>query len=59
MLPSVAEIEKIPVARTGEYELSEKETRTLRRRLYSINKDGIRKYRTMREENLVTVWRLR
>lgn len=52
-------IERLPVARSGEYELSEKETRTLRSRLYAINKDGIRKYRTMRDGPLVIVWRLK
>lgn len=57
-MPSNEMILALPIAKSGEYELSEKETRTLRSRLYSINKDGIRRYRTMRDGPYVVVWRL-
>lgn len=58
-IPSESQILAIPLSRGGEFELTERETRTLRSRLYAINKDGIRRYRTMREGNLVTVWRIK
>lgn len=58
MVPSIADLEAIPKAGAGEYELTGKETRTLRSRLYSMNKVGWRKYRTMREGPLVYVWRI-
>lgn len=59
MLPTIKEIEQLRVAKHGEYELTDKETRTLRSRLYAINKDGIRKYRTMRDAPYIYVWRLK
>lgn len=59
MLPSLKEIERLSVAKHGEYELSDKETRTLRSRIYAINKDGIRRYRTMRDAPYTYVWRLK
>lgn len=59
MIPNEAQIKKIPLARAGEFELSDKETRTLRSRLYAINKDGIRKYRTTREAPYTLVWRIK
>jgi hypothetical protein len=45
-------------ANTLELELNDKETRTLRSRLYAINKDGIRKYRTIRERGMLVIWRI-
>lgn len=59
MIPSLSQIEAIPLATAGEFELSEKETRTLRSRLYAINKAGHRRYRTQREAGLVMVWRIK
>lgn len=58
-LPSESEIRAIPLARNAEFQLSEKEVLTLRRHLYAINKDGIRRYRTMREDDLILVWRIK
>lgn len=59
MIPSQKQIEAIPLSRAGEFELTDKETRTLRSRLYAINRDGIRKYRTQREAPYTMVWRIK
>jgi hypothetical protein len=58
-LPSPEEINNIPLVHVAEFELSDKETRQLRAHLYAVNKDGIRRYRTLREFNLVLVWRIK
>lgn len=57
--PSEKDINKIPLARAGEYELSEKEVRSTRSLIYGINKDGIRRYRTMRDGAILMVWRIK
>lgn len=57
-LPSEQELASIPAAIGAEFDLSEKEIRTLRSHIYKINHDGIRRYRTMREGSLVLVWRI-
>jgi hypothetical protein len=59
MIPSQQQIDAIPKARCGEFELNDKEAQTLRSRLYSINKDGIRRYRTMRDGPYIVVWRMK
>lgn len=59
MIPTQSQIEAIPLSRAGEFELTDKETQTLRRRLYAINRDGIRKYRTQREAPYTMVWRIK
>lgn len=58
--PSDKDIWSIPRAQAGEYELSDKEVKTLRSRIYSLNKDNAagRRWRTMREGNLLIVWRI-
>lgn len=58
-MPSLSVLDMMRVAKTYEYELTEKECKTFRSRIYSINKDGIRKYRTMREGNILVVWRMK
>lgn len=58
-LPTLKDIERLRIAVHGEYELSDKETQTLRSRLYAINKDGIRRYRTLRVAPYLYVWRLK
>lgn len=58
-LPSADELALIPAAIGAEFDLSEKEVGTLRRHIYAINKDGIRRYRTMRDGRLVLVWRIK
>jgi hypothetical protein len=58
-IPTSEQIGAIPLAKAGEYELNEAETRKTRAFIYSINKDGIRKYRTIREGRLLMVWRIK
>lgn len=58
-IPTEAQIQSIPLAYPGVYELSERETNKTRAFLYGINKDGIRRYRTMKEGSLLFVWRIK
>lgn len=58
-IPSEAEIARIPLARLAEFSLTDKDMATLRRHLYAINRDGIRRYRTLREDDLLLVWRIK
>lgn len=58
-LPTGAQIDSIPLVDVVEFELSDKETARLRAHLYAINKDGIRRFRTLRENNVVLVWRIK
>lgn len=58
-MPTEAQINSIPLAYPGVYELSDDETAKTRRFIYSINKDGIRRWRTMREGGLLFVWRIK
>lgn len=57
-MPTTLELESIPVAQGLELELSDKEIRQLRYHLYKINKDAIRRYRTLRFGQLLMVWRI-
>lgn len=59
--PTDAEILAIPKARTGEYQLSDAEMKRVRTRIYALNKDNAanRRWRTMREGDLLIVWRIR
>lgn len=59
MVPSIADINLIPLARAGEYELTDKECQRTRRLLYSLNKQGDRRYRTQREFPYLLVWRIK
>lgn len=58
-VPSAEELATIPLASAGEFELSEKEAQEMRREIYRINKDGIRRYRTMRDGPYIMVWRIK
>lgn len=58
-IPTEAQINAIPLAYPGVYELSDREMNKTRSYIYSINKDGIRRYRTMREGALLFVWRIK
>lgn len=49
----------IPLATMGEFEMREDEIARFRRLAYSINKDGIRRYRTLRDGRLLMVWRIK
>lgn len=61
VVPSDNDILLIPRAQAGEYELSDKEVRVLRQRIYRINKDNAAgwKFRTMRDRPYLMVWRIR
>lgn len=60
-LPTAEAIQKIPLARAGEYELTDREMRTLRSRIYSLNKHHALgwRWRTMREGSFLLVWRIK
>jgi hypothetical protein len=58
-LPTEEEIANIPLVHVAEFELSEDEVKTLRRHLYAVNKDGIRRFRTLREARFILVWRIK
>ena len=61
MLPTDADLFRIPLARAGEYELTDAETRTLRSRIYAINKNHVHgwRWRTLRNDRLLLVWRVK
>lgn len=60
-MPTDNDILAIPKARTGEYQLSDKEMKKLRSRIYALNKDNAagRRWRTMRDGDLLIVWRIK
>jgi len=60
-LPTDSDIFRIPLARAGEYELNDRETKLLRSRVYALNKNNASRWRwrTMREGNLLLVWRIK
>jgi hypothetical protein len=58
-LPTEAQLNEINVVDIHEFELNDSELLTLRRHLYAVNKDGIRRYRTLREGTIVLVWRIK
>jgi len=57
--PSVAILTNMPVAASGEFELNDKEVGRARRLIYSINKQGEFRYRTMRDGLYLQVWRIK
>lgn len=60
-IPSMGVIQSIPRAQCGEFELSDRELKTLRSRIYSLNRNNAAgwRWRTMREGPLVMVWRIK
>ena len=59
-MPGEAELLAIPLAHTNEYELTDREVKALRARIYAINKNNASfRFRTMREFPLLIVWKLR
>lgn len=52
-------IRAIRVVPITEFELTDKELRQLRAHLYAVNRDGVRRYRTLRENRVVLVWRIK
>lgn len=59
VVPNESDIRSIPLAKAGEYDLTPKEVRKTRQLIYGINKDGIRRYRTMLDGGLLMVWRIK
>jgi hypothetical protein len=59
--PTDDRILSIPLARCGEFEMSPKEMQRTRRLIYSLNKSHVHgwRWRTMRENNLLLVWRIK
>jgi hypothetical protein len=49
----------MPVAHSGEFDLSDREAQQTRRLIYSINKQGRFRYRTLREGRFLQVWRIK
>lgn len=58
-MPSVADLKRMRVAKYNEYEMSDKECQKFRTLLYSINKQGEFRFRTMRDGNILIVWRFK
>lgn len=60
-MPTDNDILAIPKAKTGECQLSDAEMKKLRTRIYALNKDNAanRRWRTMREGDLLIVWRIK
>lgn len=58
-IPDLKRVDQIRLSLPGIFELSDKECAHTRRFLYGINKDGIRRYRTMRDGNYLYVWRIK
>lgn len=60
-LPTEDAILSIPLARAGEYDLTDKETKVLRSRIYALNKNHYRgwRWRTLREGTNLLVWRVK
>jgi hypothetical protein len=58
-IPSEVSLSKIPLARAGEFHLSENETKQTRRLVYALNKQGNFRYRTMWDGEALLVWRIR
>jgi len=59
VLPTVVDLAAIPLSTSGEFELNEKEVRQTRYLIYSINKQGMFRYRTMRDGRYLQVWRIK
>jgi len=60
-VPTDDRILSIPLARCGEFEMSPKEMQRTRSRIYSLNKSHVHgwRWRTLRENNLLLVWRIK
>ena len=58
-VPSADILKGLPIAQSGEFELNEFEVGQTRRLIYSINKQGSFRYRTMREGRYLQVWRIK
>ena len=59
VLPTDRDLNRMRLSMPTEFQLRPKEVKTLRKRLYSINKDCIRRYRTMLDGDILCVWRIK
>lgn len=59
--PTDDRILSIPLARCGEFDLNTQEMERTRRLIYSLNKSHVKgwRWRTMREGDLLLVWRIK
>jgi hypothetical protein len=58
-VPTAEELATIPLASACKFELSEKEAKQMRSEIYKINRDGIRRFHTMRDGPFIMVWRIK
>ena len=60
-MPTAESLMALPLAGAGVYDLSDREVKKTRQRIYGINRENAahRRYRTMREAPLLFVWRIR
>lgn len=60
-IPTDDRILSIPLARCGEFDLTPPEMMRTRRLIYSLNKSHVHgwRWRTMRENNMLLVWRIK
>jgi hypothetical protein len=60
-IPTDDRILSIPLARCGEFDLTPPEMQRTRRFIYSLNKSHVHgwRWRTMRENNTLLVWRIK
>lgn len=57
--PTQADIDAVEVINAAVFEMRKDEIAEFRRELYRINKDGIRRYKTLLDHNQLLVWRLK
>lgn len=59
-IPTDHDLLNISLSKATEYEVNERECRTIRSRIYSINKNNAagRRYRTLYEFGILMVWRI-
>lgn len=60
-IPTDDRIMSIPLARAGEFELNNEEAARTRRLIYKLNKNHVHgwRWRTMRDRELLLVWRIK
>lgn len=60
-IPTDDKIMNIPLARAGEFELNNDEAARTRRLIYKLNKNHVHgwRWRTMRDRELLLVWRIK
>lgn len=59
-MPTDADLGLIPLSRAGEFELSDRECKRLRSRIYKLNRHNAagRRWRTMKNGPILMVWRI-